>query len=302
MMFSVLIANYNNGCFVREAINSVLMQTFTDWEIVIVDDASTDESWNIYKEFSDNEKISITYNTQRMGVGYTKRRCIELSKGEICGFLDADDRLAPEALYKMVEVHKAKPDCSLIYSTLYRLSSTGIEKGWDYLGAIEESQDLLLSRDKMVSHFATFKKSFYEKTVGIDMDLFSAEDRDLYLKLEEVGALFFVDEPLYYYRVDNQNSVSRGSSDRCRLAQYYYAISNLRAIKRRVIKHSILYKRNVRGYNRAFFQELNRLQKNSDNGFCFAEFKHLVFFVSKMLRSTSSVKQLFKYLLYKNEK
>lgn len=106
-MFSVLIANYNNGQYIQEAIDSIIAQTYNDWEIVIVDDGSNDNSANIYRQYN-NERIRIYYNGQNKGCTYSKWRCIEECKGELFGFLDADDTLMPDALECMVNEHKKK--------------------------------------------------------------------------------------------------------------------------------------------------------------------------------------------------
>ena len=90
-LFSVLIANYNNGKYLMDAIKSVYEQTYTHWEIILVDDASTDNSHELYKELEKDERIRIFYNDENHGCGYTKRRCAELANGELCGFLDPDD-------------------------------------------------------------------------------------------------------------------------------------------------------------------------------------------------------------------
>ena len=87
-LFSVLITNYNNGRYLQEAIDSVLAQTYTNWEIILVDDKSTDNSFEIYEKYKDDGRFKIYYNEVNMGCGYTKHRCAELASGELCGFLD----------------------------------------------------------------------------------------------------------------------------------------------------------------------------------------------------------------------
>ena len=92
-LFSVLIANYNNGIFLMDAINSIRCQSYQQWEIIIVDDASDDCSHDIYKKLEYDDRVHIFYNGMNRGCGYTKRRCVDLANGPLCGFLDPD----PEA-------------------------------------------------------------------------------------------------------------------------------------------------------------------------------------------------------------
>ncbi len=97
--FSILIANYNNGKYLEEALQSVFQQTCTDWEIVLVDDCSTDGlSEQIYAQYADDNRIHIYRNEKNMGCGYTKRRCAELATGKWCVYLDPDDMLRRDAL------------------------------------------------------------------------------------------------------------------------------------------------------------------------------------------------------------
>lgn len=211
-LFSVLVANYNNGKYLMDCIASVRTQTYTNWEIVLVDDGSIDDSVSLYKQLEQDPRIHIYFNEENKGCGYTKRRCIQLANGEICGFLDADDTLEKDALRIMAEVHQEKPDVSLAYS-LYNemnenmefISVSKIQK------PIQEGKTLM---DKqVVSHFVSFKKSSYEKTEGISAYLKCAEDHDLYFKLEEVGKLAFVDKVLYNYRTNTGQNTSLGKNE-----------------------------------------------------------------------------------------
>lgn len=214
LFFSILIANYNNGRYLQEAIDSVLSQTYTNWEVILVDDYSTDNSEEIYNKYKLDTRFHIYFNEKNRGCGYTKRRCVELANGELCGFLDPDDKLETNALELMVQKYKAYPNCSLIYSTLYLWDATTNSKSiLEDVGAIADDETFLTSSNHIVSQFAVFKKAFYNNTKGIDESLSSAVDFDLYVKLEEFGELLFVDVPLYYYRQGNVNSISIGTSE-----------------------------------------------------------------------------------------
>ena len=235
-LFSVLIANYNNGRYLQEAIDSVLEQTCENWEVILVDDKSTDNSFEIYEKYKADSRFHIYYNEENKGCGYTKRRCAELAHGELCGFLDPDDALIPNALEVMVKAHTEHPECSLIYSTCYRYSGDRNAEMpiWDYIGAIPEESDFLIYQKKLVSHFVTFKRSFYVKTIGIDSSLSAAVDRDLYYKLEEVGHLLYIPIPLYYYRVNNSHSISEGSDKAYWNGHFNRVKSELNAMCRRM--------------------------------------------------------------------
>jgi glycosyltransferase involved in cell wall biosynthesis len=204
-LFSILIANYNNGKYLQECITSIFEQIYTNWEIVIVDDASTDESFEIYEKYKSDSRVKIYYNIKNKGCGYTKRKCVELAQGEICGFLDPDDTIEPETITILVNQHLNNPTHSIIYSTLYWCNENlEREKVWEVVGQIKEGESQLTSTDKKISAFATFKKSIYVLTSGINPKLKSAVDQDLYYKLEEQGPVLFIDKPLYNYRIHNK--------------------------------------------------------------------------------------------------
>lgn len=212
-LFSVLIANYNNGKYLMEAIDSVRRQTYTHWEIILVDDASTDNSKELYKELEKDNRIHIYYNEENRGCGYTKRRCADLANGELCGFLDPDDALTDDALSTMAMAHIREKDSSLIYSCYYiadaMLNCQGISQ---HQCSLPQGMSFLEYGNGAVSQFATFKKAKYAITNGINPHARRAVDHELYFLLEEVGSLTFVDKPLYYYRCNTGNNISLGGN------------------------------------------------------------------------------------------
>ena len=272
VFFSILMANYNNGQYLQEAIDSVLAQTYDNWEVILVDDKSTDESQAIYDKYASDPRFKIYYNEENRGCGYTKRRCAELANGELCGYLDPDDALLPEALETMVAEHAKHPECSLIYSTSYRYSGDRNEEmvPWDYVGAIPEGLDFIVYRKKLVFHFAVFKKAMYDRMGGTDPFYKADVDRDLYLRLEEVGKLLYIPVPLYLYRINNVRSISIGSKEADTRAYHYSLICQLETICRRM--SGDLYRRNrdpylqymrvlIRIYHHSFLYDRKRFVK-----------------------------------------
>lgn len=206
--FSVLIANYNNGKYISAAIDSVIRQTFTDWEIVVVDDASDDDSISILDKYvSTGLPVTIHRHEKRQGCGGTKHDCIAFSSGEICCFLDSDDALTENALAVMAEAHRNNPSVSLVYSRFFYCDSDlNIKYPAEWVKPIPVGESNLFH--DQVMHFVSFKRSAYNQTEGIDQQFFSAEDKDLYYKLEEVAPFLFVDHTLYLYR-ENRKGISQ---------------------------------------------------------------------------------------------
>ncbi|MDR1554255.1 MAG: glycosyltransferase family 2 protein [Prevotellaceae bacterium] len=234
LLFSVLIANYNNGKYIRSAINSVFAQTYTNWEIIVVDDCSTDNSLQAIEQYKDYNNIKIVQNEENKGCGYTKRRCVELAGGELCGFLDADDELFPNALEIMVEAHKQHPQCSLIGSRSYKCNSRLQPYGVTKYKMIPPGYSYLTYGYYINHHYATFKKELYDKTEGISSNVTHAVDQDLYFKLDEVGQVLFLDKILYKYRV-HHGGISN-NSDSFSKALLWHIILIYEAYKRRGIQ------------------------------------------------------------------
>lgn len=238
-LFSVLIANYNNGCYLQEAIDSVLKQDYPNWEIIIIDDKSTDESYKIYDKYKKDSRVHIFFNKENRGAGYTKRRCVEEAKGEICGFLDPDDVLYGNDVFDiMVNEHRNHPEASMVYSEMYQTDERlNIIKQYD-TPLLSEGESLLESRSWALHHFLTFKRGLYQKTEGIDPYMKRAVDYDMYYKLEEVGTIIHVDNICYMIRC-NPHSISM--HDNAYKAAAWHSYTCAQAMKRRGLTDESLF-------------------------------------------------------------
>lgn len=208
-LFSVLIANYNNGEFLRQCVDSILNQSYKNIEVVVVDDCSTDAiSEKVYEYLKSDARVKIFANETNRGVAFTKKRCVELAQGEICGFVDPDDALAQDAIRLMVKEHLQFLDCSMVYSDFYMCN--------EHLEILRQEvqpylNDLTLMVGKMPNHFTTFKRVKYNKTAGISDKFRCAVDRDMVLKLEETGTVKHIGKFLYYYRI-HTNAISQNKN------------------------------------------------------------------------------------------
>lgn len=230
-LFSVLIANYNNGLYLMEAINSVYAQDYNNWEIVIVDDASSDNSREIYESLKSDSRIRIFYNNQNKGCGFTKRRCVDESLGEICGFLDPDDTLTIDAIGQMVNCHHENNNLSLVHSK-FIFCDDMLTPGSIYSHGEDVTSNKVdfFNLSGEIVHFVSFKKQFYDKTDGLDTFLLRAVDQDLYLKLYDVGETYFLDKVLYNYRI-HKGGISVNNN--ARKAYYWRWVVIMSTIRRR---------------------------------------------------------------------
>lgn len=224
---SILIANYNNGHFFDEAYRSLVNQTCTDWEAIVIDDASTDNSVEvIQKLISEDSRFRFYQNNKNIGYQRTVMRAVDLSRAEVFGRLDPDDVLYPEALELSFNEHEKHPEVGLVYSDvsicdenlnlLYHHQSHQIT-------ALNEKYYLLAGE---IGAFATFKKEIYYRAGGIDPRIKRAEDIDLYIRMCETAPVKRIPQPLYYYRI-LKNSLSKGESGERSYFWHFVSLINM---------------------------------------------------------------------------
>lgn len=267
-LFSVLIANYNNGCYLRDAIESVISQSYTNWEIVVVDDCSTDKSDLIYAAYKEDPRFIIVFNEVNRGVGFTKNRCVENANGQICGFLDPDDVLcSKDALSIMVKAHQDNPGASMVYSNMYQTDEfLNMAKEYPAV-SIGEKSSALETRSWPLHHFLSFKKDLYQKTGGIDSQMRRAVDYDMYYKLEEVGSIVHVEDYLYKQRCSPR---SLSLNDNAYKAAVWHSYTCVQTMKRRGLKdeslmlfpiEATLHREYLRGCEKILSSRIYRLGK-----------------------------------------
>jgi glycosyltransferase involved in cell wall biosynthesis len=120
---SVIIPTYNHGRFLAESVNSVLGQTFQDLECIIVDDGSSDETDQVLAAFSDQRLVYAS--TPRLGVSGARNRGLDLSRGSLIAFLDADDRWRPDKLERQVAILADDSEVDMVFTNFVRFTSAG---------------------------------------------------------------------------------------------------------------------------------------------------------------------------------
>lgn len=114
---SVVMPSYNSAAYVRDAISSVLGQTYQNWELIIVDDASTDNSVDVIRPYTDTDpRIRLHINEKNAGAAATRNKCTELATGDIIAFLDSDDLWLKEKLEKQVAVYQSDPSATFVFT------------------------------------------------------------------------------------------------------------------------------------------------------------------------------------------
>ena len=216
---SVIVPAYNAEKFVAETIESVLAQTYTDWELIMVDDGSTDQTAGIIKEYA-NKDARIHYWYQTNGrQGKARNLAISKAKGTYLAFIDADDLWHPTKLEKQVSVFTENPQVDLIYTngisfmdTIQNVIHTHQEPTG--LRKLDEQFQYLLSGISLPNLSVMVKKKCVNEIGGFmeDKRLQNAEDYQLWLRLADRQCVMYgLGEDLFYYRL-HPNQVTNGDS------------------------------------------------------------------------------------------
>lgn len=274
MTFSLLIAQYNNGKYFEDCYNSIMAQTYQKWEAIIVDDCSTDDSVQQMKTLiGDDTRFKIFINDGNKGCGFTKRKCVDLAIGDICGFVDPDDAISETAIEEMIKMHIEFPDVGLVYSNFIFCDENMTDINIHLQKKVENSKEDFFNLQAEVSHYATFKSSYYKKTSGINPYLQRAVDQDLYLKLYEVGKVFYLNKAFYYYRQHDGGISTNTNNEK---AYFWKWVVILDAAKRRNLNIEDLF---IREASKSFRQKALEMEINNyNNSFIFKALRKIGFF------------------------
>jgi glycosyltransferase involved in cell wall biosynthesis len=210
---SVIIPAYNRAKILPRAINSILSQTFQDFEIIVVDDCSKDNTDEVVRQY-DDPRIRYTKHIQNKGGSAARNTGIKEARGEFIAFLDSDDEWLPNKLDKQINrFNQINGDCGLIYTYLEIVDREG-----NFLKNHCVDSDGEVLKDLLVANFIAstssiiVKKKYMDQIGGFDTEMKSCQDWDLYIRLSQVCQIFCIPEPLTKHYVDE--SANRISNDK----------------------------------------------------------------------------------------
>ena len=199
--FSVVIPTYNQADFLRVALESVFQQSFQGFEVLVVNNFSTDHTLDVVEEFSDQRLRVINYRNQGI-IGAGRNRGIEASTGEYIAFLDSDDTWHPNKLERVAEITDADPDVGAVChdQTYIRYGSpAGYSKYGPPSSNSANLYDYMLLTGNIPSTSATIvARKFLEQEKGFSEDpsLITVEDYDLWLRLSRICRFRFLEDVL----------------------------------------------------------------------------------------------------------
>lgn len=210
---SVIMNCYNCSKYLREAIDSVYAQTFTNWEIIFWDNASTDNSSNIAKSY--DAKLHYFCSDKTTPLGKARNLAVQQAQGEYIAFLDCDDLWLPEKLKLQINLLDNKPEVMLVFSNNYIVDHMGniLKNAFDNQKPERGNVfiELLLSRNFIQLLTVIIRKKVLNEVGLFNSNYKSAEEYDLFLKIADLHPIDYIDLPLAKYRL-HENNLSRNLS------------------------------------------------------------------------------------------
>lgn len=219
MKISIVITCYNYGHYLTGAIESALQQTFSDFEIFIIDDGSTDNSEEVANRYLIDSRVNYI-KQENGGQAKAKNAGIRLANGELIAFLDADDRWAIDKLQKQVLLF-ADPDIGVVYSRAKYIDDKGIEIPYQLSSPWLQPKRGKVTEALFMDNFVPFSSSIVRKAClerfgCFDETLRMGIDWDLWLRISTAYTFDFVDEPLFEYRMGHSGQMSKNMEERQR--------------------------------------------------------------------------------------
>jgi len=207
-MISIIIPAYNAEKYISETINSVLNQTYNDWELIIVDDGSTDDTAKIVKAFCEKDNRIQYFYKKNSGVSDTRNYGMEKSKGEYIALLDADDLWNEDKLFTIINIFN-KNNIDWVFSDVIDVYDNDIEVIKKLKETNNSLKSLLLwdSRVLTAPSGIVFKRKCFDEGLRFDKKFSTAADQDFTIQLASKYKGFHINKSLWRYRILN-NSMS----------------------------------------------------------------------------------------------
>jgi glycosyltransferase involved in cell wall biosynthesis len=211
---SVIMNIWNGAAYLREAIDSVLAQTHTDWEVIAWDDCSTDASAGVVKSYSD-PRIRYVLAEKQIPLGSARHMALKEVTGEWVAFLDQDDTWAADKLEKQLALGNSAPDIGFVYGRTVSFTADGKRKDFDHRHEFESlPEGAILEQLFVDSCFIAMSSSLFRAAAlhdvgGIPENIHMSPDYHMYLGVLQRWKARAVQDVICYYRVHSSNMTVR---------------------------------------------------------------------------------------------
>jgi glycosyltransferase involved in cell wall biosynthesis len=230
MKVSVVLPVYNGQDLLRETLNSVLNQRYSSFEIIAIDDGSTDDSLEVLREYENDIAV---HSQQNVGVATTRNKGVELAGGDLIAFLDQDDIWYPFKLEKQVALFQSSPDVSFAYSDFDLIDSNSKILKKCALPTMKADWMRPFIGGNLHPYPSTvlMKKSLFMEVGGFDTEFIenSDEDIDLWVRVYEKAPFHFIPEALVQYRRDHHHQKQKRRSFEVESANFCHLYEKLDA-------------------------------------------------------------------------
>ena len=207
---SIILTCYNHLVHLKIAMDCIKSQTFTDYEIIALDDGSTDGTREWLTELKENEPglpLKLIFNEENIGTYGTLNKGIEVMEGDLFAEFNDDDIWAPEKLEKQVAMIDSNPKIGLVHTAGYFIDGDGNELEVNPLGFVwprTSTGDVLLELipyNKIIASSVLARRECFEKVGKFNTDYFGSGDWEMWFRIAEEYHVGHIDEPLTLYRV-----------------------------------------------------------------------------------------------------
>lgn len=204
-LISVYITNYNYGSYIEEAIESVLNQKKVDFELIIIDDGSIDNSKEIIEQYRNNKDVSIVYQKNK-GLNITNNIALHLARGKYIIRLDADDYFAKDALFMLSNALESDKELGLVFPDYYTVDSNGKKIKHHQRHNFKKEVTLF---DQAAHGACTMIRVSFLKALGGYNENYKCQDGyELWIKFTSKYKIININEPLFFYRQHGSNLTS----------------------------------------------------------------------------------------------
>lgn len=226
---SVIVPNYNHARFLRQRVDSVLGQTFQDFELILLDDCSSDESQSILRGYTVDPRVRIEFNEENSGSTFKQwNKGVRLARGEYIWIAESDDHADARLLERLVTVLDDEPEVTLAHCRSWQISEDGQRNGFmdmyfRFLDAHRWTVDFMADgREECRTSFlctnpvpnasaVVFRKAIYERVGGADENLRLCGDWKLWAAMAFEGKIAYLSEPLNYHRTHDESVRSKSN-------------------------------------------------------------------------------------------
>ena len=239
---SVIVPNYNHARYLQRRIDSILAQTYPDFELILLDDCSTDHSREILASYRDNPKVRIEFNAKNSGTPFKQwNKGVQMARGRYIWIAESDDYADPRFLAQMVPILDEQTEVTFAYCRSWSIGEDDQRFGFadSYLGyldanhwtanfvvdGVEECRRFfVLSAPVPNASSVLFRKDVYEKVGRADEGLRLCGDYKVFAAMAVEGKIAYLAEPLNYYRSHRENARTRTAAGALSIAEYFYVM------------------------------------------------------------------------------